>query len=282
MYEAKRAGRNTTCIYRPGVEVTRERLTLGSRLRRAIDRDELVLHYQPVYDLRTCTPIGVEALVRWQDPERGLIPPLHFIPHAEEHGLIDLIGTWVLEEVCRQGAEWATQGLLPQLGFNVSPRQLKGKGFVERVACVTARHGIAPSRLTVELTESAVMADEDGAMPVLTALDELGVHLAIDDFGTGHSSLARLRDLPVHALKIDRAFLRDLPGDERASELVGGMLALGRALRLGAIAEGIEDQAQIAFLLEHGCVHGQGFGLSRPLDADAATQLLAAAHLVAA
>jgi EAL domain-containing protein (putative c-di-GMP-specific phosphodiesterase class I) len=203
-----------------------------------------------------------------------MVPPLEFIGHAEEHGLIDLIGDWVIEHACAQAAAWRREGLDLGVGFNVAPRQLQSPGFVDRLAATVARHGADPRRLTVEITESAAMGDPATTEAVLRALDELGPLVAIDDFGAGHSSLGRLRELPVKGLKLDRSFLARVPEDDAASAIVGGVLALTESLGLHAIAEGIETEEQLAFLVERGCRWGQGFHLARPLPAAEVTELL--------
>jgi EAL domain-containing protein (putative c-di-GMP-specific phosphodiesterase class I) len=282
VHQVKRAGRGGFRRYDPAQDDTRERLDLTRRLRRALAQDELRLHFQPVVDVATGVTVAVEALVRWQDPERGLLGPGTFIPHAEEVGLIDAIGAWVLDAACAQARLWAEEGLRPGVAVNVAPQQLRRAGFVADVRAALERHDVDPGQLILEVTESTAMAEPERTEPVLRELRALGVAIAIDDFGAEHSSLARLRDLPVQALKIDRSFLREVPGDPRASAIVTAILELAGALGLHAVAEGVETAEQHRFLAEHGCGFAQGFGLARPAPAPAITPLLAGPPVAAA
>jgi EAL domain-containing protein (putative c-di-GMP-specific phosphodiesterase class I) len=211
---------------------------------------------------------GVEALVRWEDPNHGIVPPVDFIPIAEETGLIDAIGDWVIEELCEQGARWAEHGLRPRLSFNLSPRQLRRADLVSSIAERIAAHGLRPQQFCAELTETAVMSDAHRHRSLLDELHEAGLTIAIDDFGAGHSSLARLRDLPVQVLKVDRAFLDKVPVDGGSAAIVAAILALADALDMTTIVEGIETGEQLAFLREHRCPLGQGYLLGRPVPAD--------------
>jgi EAL domain-containing protein (putative c-di-GMP-specific phosphodiesterase class I) len=245
---------------------------LTARLRRALAREEFELHYQPVYSVATREIVAVEALLRWNDPERGMVAPGEFIPGAEDSGLIEPIGDWVMDQVIAQAAAWRAQGLRPDIAFNVSPRQLRSSGFAERL--LARFEGADASQFIAEITESAAMADPEYTVPLLEQLSAAGLRLAIDDFGADFSSLARLRDLPVHELKIDRSFLRGVPGDERASSIVTAIVQLAQALELVAVAEGVEDADQLAFLAEHGCALVQGFHLARPLPVAQVTPLL--------
>ena len=275
MYQAKRSGRSASVLYRPRDEDHRDKLTLTARLRRALADDEFVLHYQPVHDLTTGRLRGVEALVRWRDPVAGLIAPGAFIPHAEETGLITRIGAWVIEAACAQGAQWAALGFAPMIAFNASPRELRDDGYVARIAAVLERHRLPAHQLMIEVTESA-MTGSDRVLAVLHELHDLGVLLALDDFGTEHSSLSRLRELPVHVLKVDRSFLRGVPGDPQGAAIVQAIATLGGGLDMHVVAEGIETAAQQAFAAEAGCQYGQGFHLARPMPAGEVTALLAA------
>ena len=241
-----------------------ERLALAARLRRAVECDELVLHYQPIFRLGDRRILGVEALVRWQDPQRGLVPPDEFIPVAERTGVIDVLGDWVLRALCEQGREWQKLGLHPNFGINISPRQLRRAGFVQRFAEQVAAHGLEPSNFVLELTESAWALDASRLLPVLGELREHGLSLAIDDFGAGYSSLWRLRELPVQVIKIDRSFLRDVPQDPQATRIFGAMLRLADACGYDVVAEGVEHEEQLAYLATEGCRLAQGFHLGRP------------------
>jgi diguanylate cyclase (GGDEF)-like protein len=274
MYRAKRAG-GGHAVYEATPADPLARLSLAARMRRALEREEFELHYQPVFSLKGEPQIrGIEALIRWNDPVRGLVSPAEFIPVAEHTGVIDSIGEWVMEEVLRQGREWIDGGLSPALGFNVSPRQLRGPRFHERLMDAIARHSIEPGRVVVELTESAWMGDDGRALPVLHALRESGLQLALDDFGAGYSSLARLRALPVDIIKIDRGFLEGIPGDPEACGVVAAILQLATACRCDVVAEGIETAEQLEFMGRHGAQLGQGFHLARPAPVAEFTPLL--------
>jgi diguanylate cyclase (GGDEF)-like protein/PAS domain S-box-containing protein len=267
MYQAKARGRNAVAVYSGEAHQSRDRLSLSTRLRRAIERDELVLHFQPIVDPRDGVLRKAEALVRWDDPKRGLVPPAEFIPFAEESGLIDEVGEWVLEALCRQRVAWQAIGLDPEVTFNVSPRELRRTVFAEHVRSRLRAHGLDPSRVTVEVTESAAMGDFGVTEPVLRDIAAAGFKVAIDDFGAGYSSLSRLRDLPVDLLKIDRSFLRDVPDRPEATAVVTAILELAGALGMETVAEGVETPAQRDFLIERGCNFAQGFLLARPAPA---------------
>jgi EAL domain-containing protein (putative c-di-GMP-specific phosphodiesterase class I) len=243
--------------------------SVEARLRRALRGDELRLHYQPIFALESGELIALEALLRWDDPVHGMVSPAEFIPVAEQTGLIDALGDWVLEAVCAQQVEWTARGLLPQISFNVSPSQLRRGDFLARVRERISAPGVDPSRLTVELTESSTLEDPALAETVVRELDALGLKIALDDFGTGYSSLSRLRELPVTTLKIDRSFMRDVPGCPDASTMVTAILQLARALGRTAVAEGVETEEQRAFLAAEGCPLAQGFLLGVPAPPDA-------------
>jgi EAL domain-containing protein (putative c-di-GMP-specific phosphodiesterase class I)/PAS domain-containing protein len=248
--------------------------SLEARLGRALDGDELRLHYQPIFSLESGELVALEALLRWDAPGRGMIPPAEFIPVAEESGLIDALGDWVLEAVCAQQVAWAATGLRPVISFNVSPSQLRRGDFLDRVRERISAPGVDPARLTVELTESATLDDPALAEEMVRGLHGLGLRIALDDFGTGYSSLSRLAELPVSVLKIDRAFLRDVPERPEAAAVVTAILQLARALGRTAVAEGVETEAQREFLAREGCPLVQGFLLGTPAPAEATEQRL--------
>ena len=282
VFRAKAVARGGWVVYESAPGERRERLEGSTRLRRALANEEFLLHYQPIFDVARGALIGVEALLRWNDPERGNVPPGDFIGLAEETGLIEAIGDWVVGAVCRQQAAWAAQGYEVQISFNVSPRQLRRLDFADRVAHHLEVTGADPSRLTAELTESATMEDPAECERILRALHELGVSLALDDFGAGYSSLSRLRDMPVGTLKIDRAFMREVPDNREASACLTAILDLSTALGRTAVAEGVETEAQHAFLADAGCPLAQGFLLARPLPAEGVEELLSAAAAASA
>ena len=242
--------------------------SVEARLRRALAGDELRLHYQPIFGLRSGELVALEALLRWEDPEHGMVSPGEFIPVAEQTGLIDALGDWVLEAVCAQQLAWAARGLRPHISFNVSPSQLRRGDFLARVQSRLETSGADPSRLTVELTESSTLEDPALAEEVVRGLDALGLRIALDDFGTGYSSLSRLRELPVSTLKIDRSFLRDVPERPEAAAVVTAILQLATALGRVAVAEGVETEAQREFLAREGCPLAQGFLLGVPAPPD--------------
>ncbi len=269
MYEAKRRGGGTVAFFEPGAtDDARERLSLTARLRRAIREGELRLHAQPIVDVHDSRVVAVEALVRWEDPEHGLIPPAMFIGVAEETGLIDGIGDWVVEALCAHGARWREEGFEPLLTFNISPRQLRRSDLVASIVERIQRYDLEPDRFCAELTESAIMSDERHHRTALSDLADAGLALAIDDFGAGHSSLGRLRDLPVQMLKVDRSFLERVPHDPSSSAIVSAVLMLGKALGTTTVMEGVEETAQLEYLRRHGATLAQGFLLGRPVPAE--------------
>ena len=274
MYNAKRSGRGRHEFHQADHSDARARLSLTARLRRALARDELELYYQPVWAVRTGELIGAEALLRWNDPTEGMIPPSVFVPVAEETGFIDHLGDWVIKELFRQAKVWQTMGLHPRLSFNLSPRQLRAGDIPERLAKAVEELALDPKRFIVEVTESTAMAEAARVEPQLRRLHEAGFSLAIDDFGSGHSSLGRLRELPVDILKVDRSFLAATPGDPQASAIVGAVLALATGLGMTTIAEGVETAEQHSFLRDAGCPLAQGFHLGRPVPVDEMTSIL--------
>jgi EAL domain-containing protein (putative c-di-GMP-specific phosphodiesterase class I) len=253
------------------------RLELIADLRRARPGEQFVLHYQPSLDLATGEVVGVEALVRWNHPTRGLLQPEAFIWAAEETGLIVGLGRWVLAEACRAAARWRSQVHgASELGLsvNVSARQLQQPGLVDDVRRALAGSGLDPAVLTLEITESVLAERGDDAAAVLDAVKALGVRLALDDFGTGYSSLSRLQYLPVDELKIDRSFVQSIDSGADRAALVRAIVELGRALELTTVAEGIEHAGQVAALQRVGCRLGQGFHFARPLAAAELEELL--------
>jgi len=268
MYQAKRAGGGTVAFYEPQESDARMRLSLTTRLRRAIDEGELRLHYQPIVRAADGGLEALEALVRWEDPEEGLIPPGAFIPVAEETGLIDGIGAWVVEALCEQAVAWAAEGFRPRLNFNLSPRQLRRADLVSSIAERIASHRLDPGQFCAELTETALLSDARRQRSLLTELNEAGLSIAIDDFGAGHSSLGRLRDLPVQVLKVDRSFLARVPQDAGSAAIVAAVLDLGRALGMTTVVEGVEEPEQLAFLRTHSCPLVQGYLTGRPVPAE--------------
>lgn len=275
MYAAKTSGKNTFRFYQPAMgEKAVKRQRLENALRGALRRGELFLVYQPQYNLDTRRPVGVEALARWRSPEFGLVPPDQFIPLAEENGAILDIGAWVVREACRQLAEWRAEGAdAPRMAINLSTQQIKHGRIVELLTAACAEAGVPPADIELEVTESMAMDHlaTDGA--TLKELRALGVALSIDDFGAGHSSLGRLRRLPVHRLKIDRSFIADIGRDRDDEAIVSTIIALGKSLGLELIAEGVETEEQAAFLRQAGCELAQGWLFAKALPADEAGAL---------
>ncbi len=267
MYEAKAAGRSEVVVYAGDPRRPIERLSLSTRLRRAIAGDELVLHWQPIVALDGGAVTAVEALVRWQHPDRGLLLPTEFVPFAEETGLIDRLGAWVAEAVNAQRLAWRAAGVALPVHLNVSPRQMSRPGFAADLVARLGADGLDLADVTIEITESLALADDGGAAPLMHDLHEAGLRLAIDDFGAGWSSLGRLRDLPVHVVKIDRSFLAGVPGCGDSAAIVSAMLGLVDALGMDAVAEGVEHEAQRRYLAGLGCPAAQGYLLGRPMPA---------------
>jgi EAL domain-containing protein (putative c-di-GMP-specific phosphodiesterase class I) len=252
-----------------------ERQSLESGLRLALERQEFALHYQPQLNLETGAITGVEALIRWIHPERGLVPPAQFISIAEETGLILSIGQWVLHEACRQAKAWMSAGLAPaRMAVNISAVQFRSKRFFEGVRAILADIGFDPKYLELELTETVLMEEATSTVSVLRALKDMGVQIAIDDFGTGYSSLSYLTRFPIDTLKIDRSFVNEITTNPDAATIVSAVIGMGKNLDLKVIAEGIETQGQLAFLRSHRCAEGQGYYFSRPVTGAAFAELL--------
>jgi diguanylate cyclase (GGDEF)-like protein/PAS domain S-box-containing protein len=268
MFRSKNGGPGAYAMYGAEDGTALRKLSLSTRLRKAVESRAWALHYQPLIELETGRTYGVEALIRWPDPAGGLVPPGEFIPLAEELGLIEAIGDWVLDELCRQDAAWRAEGLELELAFNLSPRQFWQSDLVDRIVDRLKSGGVAPRRVCVEITESTAMTDPDRTTELLEGLHGHGLRIAIDDFGTGYSSLSRLKLLPVEVLKIDRSFISHVDADPQSASMVSAMIALASNLGMTPLAEGIEAEAERSFLVDHGCELGQGFFFSKPVPAD--------------
>ncbi|MET3131251.1 diguanylate cyclase (GGDEF)-like protein/PAS domain S-box-containing protein [Oxalobacteraceae bacterium GrIS 1.11] len=276
MYCAKKLGRNNVQFYAPAMnEEAQERMRIESALRHALERGQFVLHYQPQLDLKSGAIVGMEALIRWQHPELGMVAPQRFIGLAEETGLIVPIGAWVMRTACAQNKAWQDAGLgLLRIAVNLSARQFTQADLVSAIAAVLEETGLPAACLELELTESLFMNDIGPAVAQLHAMKALGVQLSIDDFGTGYSSFAYLRRFPIDVLKIDRTFVNDIASDAADAAIVVSIIALAHNLKLRVIAEGVETEAQLDYLRRHGCDEMQGYYFSRPLAAEQFEQLL--------
>jgi diguanylate cyclase len=269
MYHAKEIGRNNFQFFKAEMNSRAvERQSLETSLRRALERNEFLLHYQPKVNLVTGEITSVEALIRWQHPDRGLVPPAQFVPIAEDCGLIIKIGRWVLKEACRQLRVWHDAGL-PQLSIavNVSAIEFRNKDFVEGVRAIISETGLETRFLELELTESVLMGDARFAASVLQEIKGMGIRIAVDDFGTGYSSLSYLREFPIDILKIDRSFINQITADCDGSTIVDAIISMGKSLKHVVVAEGVETQDQRIYLQAHNCEQGQGYLFSRPLPA---------------
>jgi diguanylate cyclase (GGDEF)-like protein len=275
MYRAKREGKNRLVFFEAEMrDAVQERLELEMDLRDALAKRQFLLVYQPTIDLRDMRPTGVEALIRWRHPTRGLVAPNDFIPLLEETGLIIDVGRWVLQEACRQGAAWHAAGHTIGMAVNVSARQLDTDEFIADVKDALSDSGLAARALTLEITETALMHDVETTARRLNAIKQLGVRIAIDDFGTGYSSLARLQRFSVDALKIDRSFTATLTQNPEGETLVHALIQLGKALSVETLAEGIEEQQELSLLQKERCDSGQGFLFARPMEVGAAESFL--------
>ena len=276
MYQAKAHGKNRYSFYEP--EMNRraeERLQLTNDLRLALGRRELSLCYQPQYDLTSGRMVAVEALLRWTDASGNTVPPTRFIPVAEDSGLIVEIGGWVLHEACRQAQQWREQGLeFGRITVNVSGRQFQDEGLQLAVSAALASSRLPPGSLELEISEHWVMEGPYRAEKQLQNLSEMGVSVAIDDFGLANSSMAYLKRFPVQRLKIDRSFIRDIPGDQEDAAIVSAIIAMGHSLGLRVVAEGVETAEQSAYLRTTGCDEAQGYLFGRPVPSDALHVLL--------
>jgi diguanylate cyclase (GGDEF)-like protein/PAS domain S-box-containing protein len=277
MYRAKERGRNTYRLYAAKMNAqSTEQLMLESALRHALERGELEMYYQPKMNLQTQRIVGVEALMRWHHPVLGMIPPMQFIPIAEEIGLIVSMGKWALERACADSRSWQKFGLPEVLmSVNLSPRQFESSTLIADIRAVLEASGLEPSLLELEITEGAVMANPEHAAKLLRTIRDMGVSLAIDDFGTGYSSLSYLKHFPLSTVKIDRSFINDLSQDPDARALIDGIITLAHGLRMKVVAEGIETIAQLDYLRSHGCDEAQGYWLCKPVPADEARDFMA-------
>jgi diguanylate cyclase (GGDEF)-like protein/PAS domain S-box-containing protein len=278
LYQAKKAGGNCFEYYSAEMNVEAvERLMLKGKLRRALERNELNLNYQPKYGIRSGRVEGVEALLRWDLPDRGLVPPADFIPLAEETNLILQLGDWVLNRVCQDYRSWQRALPVPvRVSVNLSLRQLQQQRFIERVQDIFRTHGVSPAYLELEITETTLMEDTERTIRILDSLYGMGLHLAIDDFGTGYSSLSALQQFPIGALKIDQSFVRDIPADSDDAAIVETIINMAHSLHMEVVAEGVESRAQLDFLRQRGCDYVQGRLFGDPMNAAEFLSLLLA------
>jgi diguanylate cyclase (GGDEF)-like protein len=277
LYEAKTAGKDRFVVFRPEMHtVVQDRLLLEMDLRDALTSGQYFLAYQPIFNLRSGETTGVEALLRWRHPDRGVVQPDDFIPVLEESGMIVDVGRWVLQEACRQGAYWHARGHRLDVSVNVSARQLETDRLIEDVSGALQASGFDARSLIVEITETAIMRNVATVVTRLVALKDTGVRIAIDDFGTGYSSLAYLQQFPVDTLKIDRSFISTMADSPESGALIRTLVQLGKTLGLETLAEGIEESAQYSQLERDNCDSGQGYLYARPLDADAVEAFLTA------
>lgn len=275
MYYAKNGGKNGYRMFSPSMQDdARKRFTIDNNLRRALERNEFMLHYQPQVDLQSGQITGVEALVRWMHPDLGIISPAEFIPVAEDTGLIVPIGEWVLREACRDTKEWHDEGFELRVAVNLSGRQLKEDGFVNSVLDIVRQAQLAPSFVELELTESMLMDASPNVLEKLHAIKAAGIQFAIDDFGTGYSSMSYLKTFPVSCLKVDRSFVRDLPHNAEDAAITKAIIAMAKSLKMEIVAEGIETFEQGEFLRSNGCHKSQGYYYSKPLPAAQLRELL--------
>lgn len=268
MYAAKEAGRNAYRFYTADMNARVQlRLQLETDMRRGMMDDEFFLVFQPQIDMQTGRACGVEALLRWRDPTRGIIAPADFIPVAEESGMIQALGARVLRDACKQVMQWHRQGILLRLSVNLSVQQLQHDSWLSIVEDALSSSNLPPQYLDLEITESIIITHPEKAVDTLAKLKQRGVSITVDDFGTGYSSLSYLARLPIHGVKIDQRFVRGLESNQNDEAITQAIVALSHSLGLRVIAEGVETAAQFAFLKNHGCDEAQGFLISRPLEA---------------
>ena len=284
MYHAKEQGRNNYQFYsRPMNAEAFQKLSLESDLRKALEREEFVLYYQPVVNIASGAVVGAEALIRWRHPDMGMVSPLEFIPLAEETGLIMPIGEWVLGQACRQAAAWQRIGTRPMnVSVNLSGVDFRHRAMPQKVARALGASGLDPCCLKLELTESVLMREIDTTLVILQQLNDLGVQLSIDDFGTGYSSFSYLRRFPLHTLKIDRSFVRDIPGHQDVAAITKAIIAMGHSLKLNVVAEGVETHPQLEYLREFVCDEYQGYLFSAAVPAAQFEELLRPEHEISA
>jgi EAL domain-containing protein (putative c-di-GMP-specific phosphodiesterase class I) len=277
MYHSKQNGGNSFAFYSPEMNAAAvERLMLKSKLRRSLERDEFLVHYQPKVDLRDGRIVGAEALLRWRLPGHGDIPPSQFIPLAEETNLILEVGEWVLNRVCEDYRELQQTVTTPgRISLNLSLKQLRQASFILRFRSVFRKHGVSPTCFELEITETTLMADSKRTLHLLDELYAMGLHLSIDDFGTGYSSLSALQQFPIGTLKIDQSFVRDADDDESDATIVRTIIEMGRSLKMNVIAEGVESPGQLGFLRRHQCGFGQGKLFGEPVTLEELRLLLA-------
>jgi predicted signal transduction protein with EAL and GGDEF domain len=270
MYLAKKNGRNGYAFYSPDLTYSSVlHVRVQSALHDAVEKQQLSLVYQPQYDLANNTLIGVEALLRWNHPELGVIAPAQFIPIAEKTGLIQRIGAWVIREACEQGRRWLDQGIeFGKIAVNVSGLQLQHPNFVTKLKQKLLDTNFPAERLEIEITESFLLIDHQLAVDTLNQIRELGIEISLDDFGTGYSSLSYLKGLPISKLKIDRSFICDVPDENDSNAIVQAIIVMGETLSLKIVAEGVENGDQVEYLRSHGCEYGQGYVFSKPVTAD--------------
>lgn len=281
LYRAKELGRNNFQFFAANMNINiQERLALERELRQALDHNELLLHYQPQFDLATGHVLGVETLLRWQHPERGLLEPAKFLSIAEESGLINAIGDWVIRETCLEATRWQAAGQPLWVVVNLSAVQLRQIDFAQRVAILVANTGLAPDRLEFALHENTLTRDTPALHKLLHTLHDQGFKLTIGDFGTGCSNLSTLKRLPIDKLKIDRSLVQGLPHDASAAIVVEAILRIGESLQLTVVAEGVESETQRAWLMQHGCRFAQGFFFAEPMPAQAFRDYLGKQHAV--